>query len=340
MITLKIGENEKNQRLDRFLKKYFKNATLSYIYKAIRKDIKLNGKRGKPETLLELDDEIQIYIPEEKINEFTKTNKRQKVKKSFKVAYEDENILIVYKPSGILTHGTKEEKKNHLTNQVISYLIEKGDFKPSESMTFNPSPVNRLDRNTEGLVIFAKKGETLQVLNEMMRRKNCIKKYYLTVVRGELDKEIHLKGYLSKLKEKNMVKVIDEKSNLSAENNCDSKIKEIETIAKPVFTKDGYTLVEVELITGRTHQIRAHLSSIGLVILGDGKYGDFALNKELKELLKGRNQLLDAYRLEIDNSIEPLGYLSGSIFKGFISSKYKAVLKELFGDEIFEVIEL
>ena len=182
MIKLIIGENEKDQRLDRFLKKYLKNASLSYIYRLIRKDVKINGKRGSIETMLSNRDEITLYISEEEMEKLTENKRVVKSKRQFEIAYEDENILVAKKPFGLLTHGDFSEKKNHLANQVISYLTQKGDYVPRLERTFVPSPVNRLDRNTTGLVLFGKNNKALQTLNKMIRERGYVNKYYLTIV--------------------------------------------------------------------------------------------------------------------------------------------------------------
>ena len=158
MIKITIGENQGNQRLDRFLKKYFPEASLSHIYRLIRKDVKINGKRKRPETLIETGDQLILYMAEEEASLLRggsrRTEKKPSAKKQFSVVYEDSQILIADKPLGLLTHGDYREKKNHLANQVVSYLIEKGDYDPRTEKTFVPSPANRLDRNTTGLVLF------------------------------------------------------------------------------------------------------------------------------------------------------------------------------------------
>lgn len=302
MIKITIGGNEKEQRLDRFLKKYLKNASLSYIYKLIRKDVKINGKRGNIETMLSEGDEISLYINEEELAKMTESKNHIKSKRQFNIAYEDENILIAEKPFGLLTHGDFTEKKNHLANQVISYLIEKGDYVPRIERTFVPSPVNRLDRNTTGLVLFGKNNKSLQLLNKMIRERGYINKYYLTIVSGNLRKELILKDKMEKDERKNMVKVMPE-------DYEDGKM--METIARPLKYNNGYTLVEVELVTGRTHQIRAHLARAGYPIIGDTKYGHSSANRKIEEEFKLTTQFLHAYRLSFIGAEEPLEYLIG-----------------------------
>lgn len=173
MINLTITENQGNQRLDRFLKKYFDGAPLSRIYKMIRKDIKINGRRGKEDTLLLPGDQLTLYITESEAASMQKPKKIIRVKRQFKIAYEDENIIVVEKPFGLLTHGDRTEKKNHLANQVIDYLIETGAYQPRLDKTFSPAPANRLDRNTTGLVVFGKNAAALQELNPDDPSKGC-----------------------------------------------------------------------------------------------------------------------------------------------------------------------
>lgn len=302
MIKLNIGVNEKEQRLDRFLKKYLKNASLGYIYKLIRKDVKINGKRGSIEIMLSEGDEVSLYISDDELEDLTKSKKHVNSKKQFNIAYEDENILIVEKPFGLLTHGDSTEKKNHLANQVISYLIEKGDYVPRVERTFVPSPVNRLDRNTTGLVLFGKNNKALQLLNRMIRDKGYINKYYLTIVSGHLKNDLVLRDKMEKDEGKNMIKVLPE-------DYEDGKI--METIARPLKYKAGFTLVEVELVTGRTHQIRAHLARAGFPIIGDSKYGNSAVNRKIDENFSLSTQFLHAYRLSFLAADEPLEYLVG-----------------------------
>ena len=177
MIKFTVGENQGNQRLDRFLKKYFAKSSLSHVYKLIRKDVKVNGRRKSPETLLEPGDEITIYNSAEEAEAMQRKAKEVRAKKQFSVVYEDENILAVEKPFGLLTHGDGKEKKNHLANQVLDYLIAKGDYVPAEEKTFVPSPANRLDRNTTGLVLFGKTSAALRELNGMLRERGAIDNY-------------------------------------------------------------------------------------------------------------------------------------------------------------------
>ena len=174
MVKLTITENDGNQRLDRFLKKYLKNAPLSHIYKLIRKDVKLNGKRAKADTMLSDGDELVLYIADQQMEEWRQPKKKIIVKRQFGIAYEDDYLLVAEKPMGLLTHGDSREKKNTLANQVCGYLQQKGEYDPAQEKVFVPSPANRLDRNTTGLVLFGKNSIALQTLNRMIRDKEKI----------------------------------------------------------------------------------------------------------------------------------------------------------------------
>ncbi|MDD2190651.1 MAG: RluA family pseudouridine synthase [Eubacteriales bacterium] len=322
MINITITENEENQRLDRFLKKYFKNAPLSYIYKLIRKDVKVNGKRAAIETLLAVGDELIIYIAEDEAKSFQEKKSSIHAKKQFRIAYEDENVIIVEKPFGLLVHGDKTEKKNTLANQVIGYLIEKGDYSPGNEKTFVPSPVNRLDRNTTGLVIFGKNNKALQSLNQMIRERGYIRKYYLTIVHGELRKSLQLKDRMEK----------DERANKTLVTSLESdEGKIMETLAKPLKAERGYTLIEVELITGRTHQIRAHLAKAGYPVIGDVKYGVKGKNKKIEKEFHLTTQLLHAYKLCFDGGVKPLNYMKGMEVKADLPANFEAIANNLFG---------
>lgn len=322
MIKITITQNEENQRLDRFLKKYFKNASLSYIYKLIRKNVKVNGKRGAVETLLAFGDELAIFITEEEAKAYREKKTLNQSKKQFRIAFEDENILIVEKPFGLLVHGDKTEKKNTLANQVAGYLAEKGEYSPGREKTFVPSPVNRLDRNTTGLVIFGKNNKALQSLNQMIRDRGYIRKYYLTIVHGELKKVLKLKDKMEKDSKTNTVKVMD----LGSDEG-----KVMETIATPLKTRKGFTLVEVELVTGRTHQIRAHLAKEGFPVIGDMKYGIKGQNKKIEQDFHLTTQLLHAYKLCFDGGIVPLEYMKGMEIEANSPANFEAIKESLFG---------
>lgn len=321
MIKIKINENDGNQRLDRFLKKYLENAPLSMIYKMIRKDIKVNGKRCKNEMILQLDDEVSIYLSDQDIEQFQRKKTRSKVKKQFMVTYEDENIIVVEKPFGLLTHGDSTEKKNHLANQVCDYLIDRGEYNPRVEKTFSPASVNRLDRNTTGLVLFGKNSSTLQQLNQMIREKDKISKFYMTIVKGRISEPMVLKDKMEKDHEENKVTVLP----LDSEDG-----KLMETWVRPLLYGNGYTLIEVEIITGRTHQIRAHLAEIGHPVIGDTKYGDRRVNEKMRYEFGLSTQLLHAYKLKFNKCSGNLQYLEGKEIVAPIPADFERIKNNIF----------
>ena len=352
MIELEIKQNDKDQRLDRFLKKYFDKAPLSMIYKMIRKDVKINGKRGKEATLLAEGDVLQIYITEEQAHQFHSEKKQINAVRQFTVAYEDEDMLIVSKPFGLLTHGDRREKKNTLANQVAGYLQGKGEYDPAKEQTFRPSPVNRLDRNTTGLVIFGKNAEALRRLSEEIKTREGIAKYYLTIVKGRLEEEMVIEESLAKDESRNTVRIVKEEGEAADQDSQGHQPgKRSITIVRPLAWSDQrfgsdhpfrsnqrfrpgqhfgsdhpFTLVEAELVTGRTHQIRAHLAGTGHPIIGDSKYGDPATNRRMKEKYGLSTQLLHAARLEFT--------AKGDIMKvtAPLPETFKRIKKDLFGD--------
>lgn len=317
MLNVEIGDNECNQRLDKFLRKYLGEAPLSYIYKAIRKDVKVNGKRSKGEYVLLSGDVVSLYISEEDFAKFRRKPRKTGARRQFGIAYEDENIIVAEKPFGLLTHGDSTEKKNHLANQVVDYLIEKGDYDPRREKTFSPASVSRLDRNTTGLVIFCKNYHALQVFNSMIREKGIIKKYYLTVVAGQLDEPLHLEDKMTKNEATNTVTVVGN----------DAEGKTMETIATPLSTNGKYTLCEIEIVTGRTHQIRAHLASAGYPVIGDAKYGDRMVNNEVRRRFDLTTQLLHAYKLSFDGCADGFEYLNGKVITAEMPEKFDKILK-------------
>lgn len=322
MKQITIEKNDAGRRLDRFLRKYLCNASLGSIYKIIRKDVKVNGSRKGNEYMLDEGDVINLYLSDDMIEALSKRSQKEshsKAKKNFKVVYEDENILVADKPWGLLTHGDNTEKKNHLANQLKDYLIEKGEYNPRIEKVFAPAPCNRLDRNTTGLVICGKNAVSLKGLNEMIRE-DMISKFYQTIVYGNIDKDLRLTGKLTKDGRTNTVTI-----------SSDGDGKDIVTIVRPIRKLRGCTLVEVELVTGRTHQIRAHLASIGHPVIGDSKYakGPAAkFNIKLKKEFGLSTQLLHSARLELRETVEALSYLQGQVFEADLPQTFTDIIEK------------
>lgn len=318
MESITIGENEGNQRLDKFLKKYYKQAPLSSIYKIIRKDLKVNGKRKTESYILQKDDVLTLYVAESLDKTYKKEKRITKSKKQFKVIYEDENILVVDKPTGLLVHGDSREKKNTLLNQVQGYLYEKNEYDPRKESTFTPSSVNRLDRNTSGLVIFGKNLQSVQCLNEMMRERDSIRKLYMTCVLGTVKKEKRLVGDMEKDEQTGKVHIVPRGSG-----------KSMETIIRPVTQSGPYARIEVEILTGRTHQIRVQLAHEGIYIIGDPKYGKIKENAYFRSKYGIDNQLLHSYKLIFGACKSPLSYLEGKVIETELPPLFVEVCKEL-----------
>ena len=306
MRILKIGKNDAGQRLDKFLTKAVKGLPLSMLYKAIRtKKIKVNRARAKENQQLLEGDEIQLFIKDEFFDLPQKDNSALgAIKPKLSVIYEDENILLLNKRPGVLVHEDTAGGENTLILHVKAYLYQKGAYDPADEQSFAPALCNRIDRNTGGIVIAAKNAAALRVMNEKIKE-NKISKFYLCAAHGKMPKKADtLVGYLRKDSEKNLVTVSD--TPLRGGKN-------IETRYRVLREKNGNSLLEVELVTGRTHQIRAHLAHIGHPLLGDGKYG-----KNRAEKGRGyKYQALYAYKLAFDPVGEEgaLSYLEGKSFE-------------------------
>jgi len=317
-----IDKNENEQRLDRFLKKYLKEAPQGFVYKMIRKkNIKVNDAKAHPETTIYEGDRIQLYLSDETIDKFIAKKEEIKSKLVPNIIYEDANIILINKPVGILSHGASKEFEENIVDSMISYLIEKGEFIPRVQTTFTPSICNRLDRNTSGIIIGAKNYQALKEINEAIKNSK-IRRFYKTIVKGSVRKEFTVEGYLLKNEDKNKVTIHEE--NLEGS-------KKIITVVKPLKSKNGYSLLEIELITGRTHQIRGHLSSLGYPVIGDRKYGSKEINKTFCEEYSLDNQWLHGYKIEFNGLCDELKYLNGKSFTGDLMGQAAKIERKLFG---------
>ncbi len=306
MRELTIQKNDAGQRLDKFLTKSL-SLPMSFLYKSIRtKKIKVNRKRAEPNTVLAVGDTVQCFIAEEFFTGKQTEKTLGDIKVNLSIVYEDDNILLVNKPQGVSVHEDENEKTNTLITHIQAYLKQKGEYNPEDELSFAPALCNRIDRNTAGIVIAAKNAEALRVMNEKIKNRE-IEKYYLCAVHGVPNpKEATLFGYLLKDEKTNTVKVYDK--------NPPKDAKTIKTKYRVIAEKRDTALLEVELLTGRTHQIRAHLAFIGHPLVGDGKYG---VNKQDRE--RGyKYQALCSYRLKFSFSEAEktvLDYLNGKEFK-------------------------
>lgn len=299
MKSFTISKNDAGQRVDKFILKTFPKLPKSLMFKEIRKkNIKVNRKRTDASAVLNEGDVIELYLKDDVLEEKVKHYDFTGASKKLDILYEDENIILLDKKVGLLCHPDGNEYVDTLISRVKRYLYEKGEWNPEDSSTFSPSLANRIDRNTGGIVIAAKNAEALRILNEKIKARD-IEKYYLTVVHGRMEKDSDtLTAYLTKDTRKNKVSVTEKEADNS---------KKIVTKYTVLNYQNGNSLLEIDLKTGRTHQIRAHMAYIGHPLLNDGKYG--------KE--QGRyRQALYSYKLVFNmKDAGILSYLDGKEFK-------------------------
>lgn len=319
MRQLIVHKNDENQRLDKYLKKYLKEAPGSFIYKMLRKkNIVLNGKKADGTEKLAAGDEIKLFFAEETLEKFTgeaaKTEKQKfPVKQDLEILFEDENLLILNKPAGELSQKA-EAKDVSMNEYALGYLQNCGAITEESLKVYKPSVCNRLDRNTSGILIVGKTYQAAREFGEALQ-KRTVRKFYRCIVKGEVKKAETIDGYLWKDEKTNKVQIFREKREGASE---------IHTAYDPVKHQNGLTLLEVHLITGRTHQIRAHLSSIGHPILGDPKYGD----KKLSEKWKVKYQLLHACRLELDGFTRDFAKYNGKVITADMPKAFDKIITE------------
>lgn len=305
MKQFNINKNDANQRLDKFITKNCPTLPQALMFKYIRlKRIKVNGKRAEISTRLCVGDIVEAYINDEFFVEVQPKYDFLTAPPKLEIVYEDENILLVDKAQGLLVHPDKNEYNDTLIGRIQHYLYDKGEYKPDEENSFRPALANRIDRNTGGIVIAAKNAEALRILCDKIKDRE-IEKKYLTVVHGvPKKKSAVLEGFLEKNQDKNKVYLLKHKT-------ADSLT--IKTKYDVIETKNNLSLLEIELLTGRTHQIRVHMASIGHPLLGDGKYGKLAADKKMGF----DKQALYSYHLKFDFETDAgiLNYLNRKSFR-------------------------
>lgn len=322
MQELHVTANEAGQRLDKLLAKFLNQAPKSFLYKMMRKkNIVLNEKKCTGNEKLKQGDSIKLFFSDETIEKFSAgtyvTPKKEKIN-MLPIIYEDEQVLLMNKPVGVLSQKAKDSDVSAV-EILINYLIETNQLSKEQFRTFHPSICNRLDRNTSGILVA---GKTLPALQEMNRffKERTIAKYYRCLVKGRVIKnEDYIKGYLVKDQKTNKVSITKKKTEEGVP---------IETEYCVIQSNDEVSLLEVHLITGKTHQIRAHLASIGHPIIGDYKYGDKQINEMYRQEYGLKSQLLHAYRLEMPSSDGSLAYLNDKKFVAELPDKFIKICKD------------
>ena len=325
MRKIVVSQNEAGQRMDKLLAKYLSEAPKSFFYKMLRKrNITLNGKKAEGNEKLNVGDEITFFLSDETFEKFA--GKKAPVSKEvshavkdavkLSVLYEDEHLLFIDKPSGMLSQKSQPSDVS-LNEHMIAYLLRTNAISEEELKSFKPSICNRLDRNTSGIVAAGKSLQGLQQLGEMFQ-KRTMEKYYLTMVSGKITEESYVHGYLKKNEQTNKVVV---------KKTAFEDAQEIETSYRPLAGNDRWTLLEVHLITGRTHQIRAHLASLGYPIVGDTKYGSKKINDIVKKKYHLSSQLLHAWRMKFGDTSGALSKIANQQIVAPVPKKMKEILK-------------
>lgn len=303
-----IKENDSNQTLIKFMNKYLSKAPNSLIYKWIRKKkIKVNKKKAEPSLTLQSGDLINIYIYDEELENWKEEKKEFRSLIDVEIAFENDDIMIMDKQQNVLVHAANpSDYGKNLVDFMVDLMISRGEYNPRIESTFRPSLVNRIDRNTMGLVIGGKNREAVLTLN---KEQDKINKFYLAIVHGKINKKLEINNELIK----------DENNNVRVAKGGKKSI----TIINPIENRGEYSLVEIELLTGRTHQIRTTLADLGHPIVGDRRYGN-----HMPRIKGVKDQQLAAYKVSFDEDIE-LNSVAGitveSKYKNFIMNQFKKI---------------
>lgn len=321
MKEIMITANEAGQRLDKMLAKYLNEAPKSFIYKMLRKkNIVLNQKKADGGEKLREGDVVKLFLADETIEKFSHIQ-QPKTDLSFKkmpqIIYEDADILVLNKPAGMLSQKAKPDDVS-LVEYVISYLIQTGQMTKEELSLFRPSVCNRLDRNTSGLITAGKSLGGLQYLSEMFKERT-VQKFYRCLVAGDTKNTQYVSGYLIKNEKTNTVSV----SEVPVKDG-----HRIETAYKKIVGNGRFSLLEVHLLTGKTHQIRAHLASIGHPIVGDTKYGDPRVNAYFQKNYHLQHQFLHAYRMKFPVAEHKASETGAQVFIAPLPDKYQHILQK------------
>lgn len=321
MRSLIIKKNQSGGRLDKFLFKYLDRASTGFVYKMLRKkNITLNGKKADGSEKLNLGDEINIFFSDDTFEKFCSEGQNSNVSSSewpsvvLDIVYEDDNVLFINKPAGMLSQKAKDTDIS-LNEYAISYLLSSGKISEQELHTFKPSVCNRLDRNTTGLITVGASMEGARAL-ALGFKERTFDKYYICIVYGRVEKAASVSGFLKKDSRTNKVKITSEPT---GDNSY------IETKYEPLSVSDEFTVLKVKLVTGKTHQIRAHLASLGHPIIGDGKYGISSVNEQYRRKFGVESQLLHSWQLHFPQMEGSLANLSGRMFQAEIPQVYRNI---------------
>lgn len=319
MKEITINALNQNQRLDKYIMKLLNTAPKSLVYKLLRKKkIKLNGKRAEGNELLREGDVIRIYLGSDTLEGMAAEKELPRVPNELNIIFEDENILACSKPAGLLSHG-QNKNEDSLISRIWLYLNKKGEYDTGKNSDFTPALCNRLDRNTSGLVLCGKNLPALQELNRIMAE-NRGDKLYLALVEGRLDTSGVLEGYHIKNPKTNEAR-ITQKAEIGG--------KPVRTEYEPLTFLSGCTLLRIKLISGKSHQIRAHMQSIGHPLAGDPKYGDKRINALFKEKYGLKSQLLHSERFVFTEPEGVLAYLKGKELTAPLVGIFEKILEEL-----------
>ncbi len=329
-----VRKNEAGQRLDKFLRKYLKEAPGSFLYKMLRKkNITLNGKKASGAEKLAKGDAVRLFLSDETIQRFSSKERIETAPENLSsdlmpdIIYEDTNILLLNKPAGMLSQKAQKTDIS-VVEHVISYLLAQGEITEESLKTFKPSVCNRLDRNTSGLIIAGKSLAGSQMASSLLKERS-LQKYYLCIIKGQITQRKRIRGFLTKDVKRNIVKIAE---------TGDSPI---ETEYLPLAWREDMTLLKVHLITGKTHQIRAHLAYIGHPLLGDYKYGDRAWNDGFKRRYQTESQMLHAYQIVFPHMDVPFAEISGKSFYAKVPAVFWKLIKETSWEHgIQEVLEV
>lgn len=315
-----VTSSEAGQTLEKYVKKVLKVAPLNFIYKLFRKkDVKVNGHWEKEKFVVSEGDEVSVYVTDEQLSDFENKviyNPTNSIESW--IIYEDSNILLINKPRGVLVQKDGSSEKA-LDQMVIEYLIYKGEYDPSKEKAFKPGPAHRIDRNTSGIVVFGKTHDTLAYLFELFKTHENIGKHYITLVNGIVEGNGEVNAPLRKNFQQQKVVVAKVKDGG----------KEARTIYKVLERFNDATLLDVTLVTGRTHQIRVHMSYIRHHVIGDTKYGDFKANNYYEKTYGFKNQFLHASEIHFGELQKPLQYLSKKSFMAQLLDEYVNIIDDL-----------